>query len=116
MAPDAVAFWETDEEEPKRYFNDGASYPAERVSARHNRGAINGTFGGSVSYIKFDEWYREVENPSRNRLWCYPAARMGGEPVAPGRPESSELFVMTLERAVELNRRKRRPSRPAGDR
>ena len=77
MAPDAVAFWETDEEKPKTYFNDGASYPKEGVSARHNRGAINGTFGGSVSYIKFGEWYREVENPVRNRLWCYPGSTNG---------------------------------------
>ena len=77
MAPDAVAFWETDEEEPKKFFNDGASYAQEGVSARHNRGAINGTFGGSVSYIKFDEWYREVENPNRNRLWCYPGSTNG---------------------------------------
>ena len=77
MAPDAVAFWETDEEEPKKFFNDGASYAQEGVSARHNRGAINGTFGGSVSYIKFDDWYREVENPDRNRLWCYPGSTNG---------------------------------------
>jgi len=45
----------------------------EGVSARHNRDAINGTFGGAVSYIKFDEWYREAPNPERNRLWRYPA-------------------------------------------
>jgi prepilin-type N-terminal cleavage/methylation domain-containing protein len=71
MAPEAVAFWETDETEPK-YFNDGASYPKEGVSARHLQGAINGAFDGSASFIKFDTWYDEVDQTNKNQLWCYP--------------------------------------------
>jgi prepilin-type N-terminal cleavage/methylation domain-containing protein len=71
FAPTAYAFWETDEKEPHD-FNDGASYPTEGVSARHNRGAIYGAFGGSVSYVKFDTWYQQVDSPDKNDLWCNP--------------------------------------------
>ncbi len=74
-----VAFWETDESYPK-YFNDGASFPREGVSARHSQGAINGTFGGSVSYIKFDDWYRQIADTNRNNLWCYPDSPDGRDP------------------------------------
>jgi prepilin-type N-terminal cleavage/methylation domain-containing protein len=76
MLPEAVAFWETDEENPF-YFNDGASFPREGVSARHNQGAINATFAGSVSYIKFDDWYRYAAETNKNRLWCYPDSADG---------------------------------------
>src|ERR1022692_4966855 len=37
MRPDDVAFWETDETEPD-FFNDGANFPSEGVSARHQIG------------------------------------------------------------------------------
>ena len=76
LAPEAVVFWETDETRPQ-YFNDGASFPKEGVSARHLRGAINGAFDGSVSYIKFDRWYDEVGENSKNQLWCYPDSPNG---------------------------------------
>lgn len=71
VQPDAVAFWETDEKEP-RYFNDGANYPEEGVSTRHLNGAINAAFGGSVSYIRIDTWYITVAETNKNSLWCYP--------------------------------------------
>jgi prepilin-type N-terminal cleavage/methylation domain-containing protein len=76
MATDAVVFWETDETQPG-YFNDGASYAKEGVSARHLQGAINGAFDGSVSYIKFDTWYDEVDQTNKNQLWCYPNSANG---------------------------------------
>lgn len=76
MAPDAVVLWETDELEP-RYFNDGASFPTEGVSARHLRGAVNGAFDGSVSYIKFDTWYAQAAQTNKNQLWCYPDSPNG---------------------------------------
>lgn len=65
------AFWETDETEPA-FFNDGANYPTEGVSARHLQGAIQAQFDGSVSYVKLVDWYRDVADLNRNRLWCYP--------------------------------------------
>jgi len=76
IAPTAVAFWETDETEPS-YFNDGASYPPEGVSARHNRGAANSLFDGSAGFIKFDTWYSEVDETNKNQLWCYPNSPTG---------------------------------------
>ena len=76
MAPEAIAFWETDETEPG-YFNDGASFPREGVSARHQQGAINSAFDGSVTYIKFDRWYEEVDQTNKNQLWCYPDSPNG---------------------------------------
>jgi len=72
------AFWETDETNPG-FFNDGASYPTEGVSARHLKGAIQAAFDGSVSYIRLEKWYEDVADPNRNRLWCYPGSVNGRE-------------------------------------
>jgi prepilin-type N-terminal cleavage/methylation domain-containing protein len=77
MQADDCAFWETDEKHPY-YFNDGANKPQEGVSTRHFEGAIQGTFGGSVSYIKLADWKGYVNDPNRNRLWCNPNAKDGG--------------------------------------
>lgn len=72
MQPGDCAFWETDEWEPT-YFNDGANYPPEGVSRRHNAGGVQALFDGSVSYIKLTKWYQEdMTNTNRNRLWCNP--------------------------------------------
>lgn len=68
--PDDIAFWESDENQPK-YFNDGSSFPKEGVSARHSLGAIHATFGGQVGFIKIDVWYLEEAKTDKNRLWCY---------------------------------------------
>ena len=71
MHPGDCAFWETDETDPY-YFNDGANWPHEGVSARHSQGAIQAAFDGSVSYIRLDKWYEEVDETNKNQLWCYP--------------------------------------------
>jgi prepilin-type N-terminal cleavage/methylation domain-containing protein len=71
LKPTDCAFWETDESEPA-YFNDGANFPTEGVSARHLQGAIQAQFDGSVAYIKLRQWYDDVTDTNRNRLWCYP--------------------------------------------
>jgi prepilin-type N-terminal cleavage/methylation domain-containing protein len=76
MKPDDVAFWETDETDPS-YFNDGANLPSEGVSARHNNGAINAAFGGSVSYVRLGAWYVQVYDTNKNSLWCYPGSPDG---------------------------------------
>jgi prepilin-type N-terminal cleavage/methylation domain-containing protein len=69
--PGDCAFWETDETEPF-YFNDGANYPPEGVSGRHQAGGIQGVFDGSANYVKLTDWYEQVTETNRNRLWCYP--------------------------------------------
>ncbi len=76
MRPTDCAFWETDETDP-HYFNDGANYPPEGVSPRHYQGGIEAAFDGSVDYVKLDVWYQEVDDPNKNRLWCYPKSTDG---------------------------------------
>jgi prepilin-type N-terminal cleavage/methylation domain-containing protein len=76
MRADDCAFWETDETHPD-YFNDGANFPGEGVSARHFQGGIQGTFSGAVSYVKLKQWYGDVNDTNRNRLWCYPNSADG---------------------------------------
>jgi prepilin-type N-terminal cleavage/methylation domain-containing protein len=71
VRPTDCAFWETDETEPF-YFNDGANYPAEGVSGRHYQGGIQAAFDSSVNYVRLDDWYNDVADTNKNRLWCYP--------------------------------------------
>jgi hypothetical protein len=76
MQPEDCAFWETDAAHPE-YFNDGANFPAEGVSGRHSQGGVQGTFSGSVNYVKLKKWYEEERETNRNRLWCYPGSSNG---------------------------------------
>ena len=72
-----ILFWEANEMDPGR-FNDGASFPDEGVSKRHGGKGLNvGCFGGSVSFITYNEYYREEALPDRNRLWCAPDTKDG---------------------------------------
>ena len=71
MRPSDCIFWETDETEPY-YFNDGANFPTEGVSARHLQGGIQATFDGAANYVKLTIWYQQVGVTNRNRLWCSP--------------------------------------------
>jgi hypothetical protein len=79
MQPTDCAFWETDEHHPE-YFNDGANWPGEGVSSRHQHGGIQAAFDGSVDYVKLDKWYADVASTNKNRLWCYPGSPDGGGP------------------------------------
>jgi prepilin-type N-terminal cleavage/methylation domain-containing protein len=76
MRPGDVALWETDERHPD-YFNDGANFPEEGVSARHSNGAVKAAFDGSVGYVRLDAWYVQVNDPNKNSLWCYPGSTDG---------------------------------------
>ena len=77
MLPTDCAFWETDEKHPE-YFNDGANWPGEGVSGRHQNGGIQAIFDGSVNYVRLDAWYNDVSSTNKNRLWCYPGSADGG--------------------------------------
>jgi len=79
MLPGDCAFWETDETEPY-YFNDGANWPGEGVSPRHLQGGIQALFDGSANYVKLKDWYADVADTNKNRLWCYPNTADGGDP------------------------------------
>jgi prepilin-type N-terminal cleavage/methylation domain-containing protein len=76
LDPTSIIFWETDETMPSD-FNDGANYPSEGVSRRHDQGGIFGAAAGSVGYIKYVEWYAEEADTNKNRLWCYPGSPNG---------------------------------------
>lgn len=73
------AYWETDEKHPD-YFNDGANWPGEGVSGRHQDGGIQATFDASVTYVRLETWRTEAAYNNRNRLWCYPGSPNGGGP------------------------------------
>jgi prepilin-type N-terminal cleavage/methylation domain-containing protein len=76
MRPSGVVFWETDERHPD-FFNDGASYPSEGVSQRHDKGAIYAAFDGSSGFVKFTDWYQQANSANKNKLWCYPGSLDG---------------------------------------
>ncbi|MGD1084798.1 MAG: prepilin-type N-terminal cleavage/methylation domain-containing protein [Verrucomicrobiota bacterium] len=78
MWTEACAFWETDENEPQ-FFNDGANYPSEGVSGRHQAGGVQALFDCSVSYVKTNLWYLDELDTNKNRLWCYPVTANGRE-------------------------------------
>ncbi len=48
-----------------------------KASVWNLNGAINAAFGGSVSYIRIDTWYIEVDDANKNNLWCYPGSPDG---------------------------------------
>jgi len=74
-----ILFWEAIETDPNR-FNDGSSLPREGVTLRHGgKGLTVGCFGGSVEFITYTNYYRELSIPTRNRLWCNPATANGQE-------------------------------------
>lgn len=79
MLPTDCAFWETDEKHPE-YFNDGANWPGEGVSGRHQQGGIQAAFDASVNYVRLERWYKDVADTNKNRLWCYPGNPDGGGP------------------------------------
>ena len=79
MRPEDCVFWETDEKHPE-YFNDGANWPGEGVSGRHQNGGVQAEFGGSVNYVRLANWYDDVASMNKNRLWCYPGSADGGGP------------------------------------
>ena len=62
-------------------FNDGSSWPSEGISLRHQNGGMIASADGSSSYVRQPGWESEVQYPGRNRLWCYPNATNGGDPV-----------------------------------
>jgi prepilin-type N-terminal cleavage/methylation domain-containing protein len=80
MLPEDCVFFEADDRQAFSY-NDGSSWPSEGVTARHSRGATLGAVDGSASYVRDDDWDEEVNDPNKNRLWCYPLTEDGGDPI-----------------------------------
>ena len=81
FAPDAMLYWEGDEEQPSN-FDNVSSRPDEGVTSRHNSGVVMGMFGGQTEYMKFKAYYQEAGIggfPGRRpgRFWCVPNSPTG---------------------------------------
>ena len=77
--PTAYVMWEPDEKiGGSAVYNDGASFPndVEGVSRVHVKGAVLQAFGGHVSFIKFEEFLREIKR-TPGLLYCNPATANG---------------------------------------
>lgn len=78
MQPGDGLLFEADEREPFD-FNDGSSWPSEGITTRHMNGGTLAATDGSSSYVRADEWLDELNDPKKNRLWCYPNTADGGD-------------------------------------
>ena len=69
----SIVLWEAPDNE---FWNDGSSFPSERMTDRHGRGASVGLFGGSVEWMIQKDFEREaLKQPGR--LWCVPDSTNG---------------------------------------
>ena len=80
-----IILWESDEKGPAGYWNDGANFPREGISRRHNVGALTGSLGGQSEFFKLSDWapisgdtVSGVAAPAgRTRSWCSPFTANG---------------------------------------
>jgi len=73
---DAIIFWQALETNPGDW-NDGSSYPDEGVTKLHSIGTTIGVVDGHIEYMKTVKFYKEVNIPTKNRLWCNPGTANG---------------------------------------
>ena len=79
--PDAMIYWESNENLPSNYDN-VASSPSEGASQRHNGGIVMGMFGGQTEFIKFNKYALEAglggyPGIRPGRMWCNPGSPTG---------------------------------------
>jgi prepilin-type N-terminal cleavage/methylation domain-containing protein len=74
--PTNYLLWESDEGVPG-WFNDGASFPDEGFSWRHNIGATLGAIGGHVQYVKYRKWEQLLRIRGPNDFYCSPVHNYG---------------------------------------
>jgi hypothetical protein len=73
---DSIIFWQALETNPGD-FNDGSSSPNEGITKTHSIGTTVGVIDGHVEYMKTVAFNRELQIPTKNRLWCNPATVNG---------------------------------------
>jgi prepilin-type N-terminal cleavage/methylation domain-containing protein len=80
--PMAIIFWESNDP----LWNDGSSYPTERLTTRHRDGATVGCADGHVEYLTQTQFNHEVDGDlvfaltglrGPTMLWCDPSTRDG---------------------------------------
>ena len=73
---DAIIFWQALETNPGDW-NDGSSSPSEGITKLHSLGTSVGVVDGHVEYWKTVNFYKELNRPGKNRLWCNPGTTDG---------------------------------------
>ncbi len=80
--------WETDESD-WFWFNDAGNQPFEGISQRHSGkahnstsvdvggGATVGLIAGSTEFMRYKNFYKELNKPGKNRLYCNPCTVNG---------------------------------------
>lgn len=79
--PDAMLYWESDENQPS-YYDNATSRPDEGGSVRHNGGIVMGMFGGQFEFIKYKNYIIEAgiggyPGLRPGRMWCNPGKPTG---------------------------------------
>ena len=83
MRGDDCVFFEAEETDPASV-NDGANFPFEGITSRHEQGGVFATCGGQANYIHSSIWHDDALADGKNYLWCYPNSADGGDPENPG--------------------------------
>lgn len=72
----AMFMWEVDDDAPANYYNDGSSYPDERITRRHGDGLTISFIDGHSEWVKYNEYQEELKN-TPGRIWCNPGSPTG---------------------------------------
>jgi prepilin-type N-terminal cleavage/methylation domain-containing protein len=79
MRANDCIFFEADETDPASV-NDGANFPSEGITSRHDQGGVFATCGGQANYIHSSTWQNDASADGKNYLWCFPNSPDGGDP------------------------------------
>ena len=80
--PDSMIYWEADEGDPTRDWDNVTSTPDEGVTERHSKGTELGMFGGHTEYWKVRAYDEEAGidgggGRKPGKFWCNPATKNG---------------------------------------
>jgi prepilin-type N-terminal cleavage/methylation domain-containing protein len=73
---DAIIVWQALEINPGD-FNDGSSSPNEGITKLHSLGTTVGGVDGHIEFMKTLKFFKEVNIPGKNRLFCNPGTADG---------------------------------------
>ena len=76
IRPDAVIFFEADESQGSGVWNDGANYPNEGGTKRHNKGSSVGVIDGHVEWLSSTAYNNEAAL-SPGPMWFCPTTANG---------------------------------------
>ena len=76
LRSDGILLWETDEQRGGGFWNDGANFPNEGITARHIDGATVGRIDGGAEWITLEQ-FDEYLGDRPGRLWYNPLSDTG---------------------------------------